>query len=182
MEEEAAQPLSASAQARLRRWALRSAADYLSKHSSSVENLRAVMLRRAKRRHPELSPPDAAQLVEDAVVFCQTHTLVDDAAYAEIKVRSGVRKGHSRRRIAQTLAQKGVEREAADAALEGADDPVAALALARRRRIGPWRREEADPDRFRKEMALMGRNGFAGEIVSRVLRMDLEEAEDLLAG
>lgn len=166
---------------RMRQWARRSAADYLSKHASSVENLRKVMLRRVGRRHPELGRDGAARLAEAAVSFCQGHAFVDDASYAELKVRSGVRKGHSRRRIAAGLAVKGVGRETSDAALQGADDLAAAAALARRKRIGPWRKAEPDSEARRKEMGAFGRNGFGGDTASKIMGMTVEEAEAAIA-
>lgn len=167
--------------ARMRRWALRSAADYLGRHTSSVENLRRLMLRRAARRHPEIGKPGAAALAAHAVAFCREHALVDDIAYAEAKVRGGIRKGHSRRRIALALGAKGVGRDAADEALEGADDRAAAAALARRRRIGPWRRQALDAEARRREAGIFGRNGFGGDTAAAVMAMTVEEAEEALA-
>jgi regulatory protein len=167
----------AAVTARMRQWARRSAADYLGKHSSSAENLRRVMLRRAERRHPGIGERGAQTLAAEAVAFCREHAFVDDTSYAAMKVRSGVRKGHSRRRIALTLGLKGVDRETAGEALAGADDLAAAAALARRRRIGPWRKTPLDADGRRREAASFGRNGFSGDTAAAVMAMTLEEAE-----
>ncbi|MCO6050965.1 recombination regulator RecX [Mesorhizobium sp. RP14(2022)] len=171
---------AAAITARMRQWARRSAMDYLSKHASSSENLRKVMQRRALRRFPEAGPEGAALLAQEALDFCREHAFVDDQAYAEMKVRSGVRKGHSQRRIALTLATKGVEREVSHEALKASDDLAAAAALARRRRMGPWRRNELDPESRRKEMAAFARNGFSGDVAFRVMDMSIEEAEDAI--
>lgn len=173
-------PSPAAVTERMRQWARRSAADYLSKHASSVENLRKVMQRRAARRHPELGRDAAALLAAEAVGFCRGHAFVDDASYAEMKVRSGLRKGHSRQRIAAGLAVKGVGRETSEAALEGADDLAAAAAFARRKRIGPWRKASPDPDARRREAAAFGRNGFGGDAASGIMRMTVEEAEAVI--
>lgn len=172
---------AAEVTARMRQWALRSAADYLGRHSSSVENLRQVMLRRAGRRHPEIGKAGAAVLAAHAVDFCRGHALVDDGTYAEAKVRGGMRKGHSRRRIALTLSAKGVGRDTAEEALAAADDLAAAAALARRRRIGPWRKAALDADIRRREAGILGRGGFGGDTASVVLAMTIEEAEEALA-
>ncbi len=165
---------------RMRQWARRSAADYLSKQASSVENLRRLIVRRARRRFPETGREGAAVLADEAVSFCREHAFVDDASYAEMKVRSGMRKGHSRRRIAATLAVKGVGREISDDALSSADDLAAAAALARRKRIGPWRKEPLDLDGRRREMGAFGRNGFGGDTASRIMGMTIEEAEEAI--
>lgn len=171
---------AAAVTARMRQWARNSAADYLSKHASSVENLRKVMLRRAGRKHPDVGKDGAAALADEAVSFCRELGFVNDAAYAEAKVRSGVRKGHSRRRIALTLAQKGVGREVSQEAAAGANDLAAAAAYARRRKMGPWRRGPLDADAWKREAGAFGRNGFSGETAQTVMRMSLEEAEDAI--
>ncbi|HEV7253723.1 MAG TPA: RecX family transcriptional regulator [Mesorhizobium sp.] len=165
---------------RMRQWARKSAADYLSKHSSSVANLRKVMLRRAGRKHPDVGKAGAAQLAEEAVAFCRELGFVDDGAYAEAKVRSGVRKGHSRRRITVTLAQKGIDREISAEALGSTDDLAAAAAYARRKKIGPWRKAPLDAEAWKKEAAAFGRNGFSGETAREIMRMSAEEAEDAI--
>src|SRR5271165_3502973 len=66
---------------------------------------------------------------------------VSDRAFAESRTRSLMRGGRSRRAVAANLAAKGVGVETARAALaaEETDELTAALVLARRRRIGPFR-------------------------------------------
>ena len=80
------------------------------------------------------------------------------------------RTGRSRRAIGAHLAAKGVPAETARAALP--DDPEAeldaALAYARRRRIGPFRAAEADADAWRREAAALARAGFARSGTARV--------------
>lgn len=164
---------------RMRQWAHRSAADYLGKHASSVGNLHKVIVRRAARRHPEIGRSGALVLADEAVAFCREHAFVDDAAYAAMKVRSGMRKGFSRRRIGAGLAAKGIDGETASEALAGSDDLAAALAFARRRRMGPWRKTGPALETRQKEAGAFGRNGFSGDIAFKVLNLTLDEAEEL---
>jgi regulatory protein len=102
---------------------------------------------------------------------------VSDAAFAESRTRSLVRGGRSRRAVAAHLAAKGVGAETAKAALEAeeTDELAAALVLARRRRIGPFR--QGDGDR-RRELAMLARAGFTQAVASEALRMPREEAEE----
>lgn len=160
-------------------WARRSAADYVGKYATSLANLEKVMARRARRRYPDMEAGAALEIARSTARFFADNALVDDAAFAETKARAGMRKGHSKRRIAMGLAAKGVEAETIGTALAEADDLPAALNFARRRRIGPWRNVEADPDRLRKEAASLARNGFSGEIVRKVVGMDLDAVEEL---
>ena len=81
-------------------------------------------------------------------------------------------------RIAAGLVAKGVEAETAAEALSGADDMAAALAFARRRRIGPWRRGEDNRETRDREGAALARSGFSYEISRRIVSMSLDEAEE----
>ena len=104
---------------------------------------------------------------------------VSDRAFAESRTRSLVRGGRSRRAVAAHLAAKGVGAETARAALEAeeTDELAAALVLARRRRIGPFR--EGDGDR-RRELAMLARAGFSQAVASAALRMPREDAEAMV--
>lgn len=163
---------------RNRTWAKRSAVHYLGSYSSSVDNLRKTLARRAANRFEDISEDEIAELAEGAVRFCVENGFLDDAAYAETKVASGLRRGHSRRRIAAMLAGKGVDKETANAALEEADDMAAAVAFARKRRLGPWRTGELDAKLRQKEAAAFGRNGFSADVSLKVIRMTVEDAEE----
>lgn len=103
---------------------------------------------------------------------------VDDTAFAASRARRLARTGRSRRAIGAHLAAKGVPAETARAVLP--DDPEAeldaALAYARRRRIGPFRATEVDAEARRREAAALARAGFMLEVAQRALRMGAEEA------
>jgi regulatory protein len=104
---------------------------------------------------------------------------VSDATFAASRTRSLVRGGRSRRAVAAHLAAKGVRAEMAHAALEAeeTDELAAALVLARRRRIGPFR--VGDGDRLR-ELAMLARAGFSQAVASEALRMPREDAEEVV--
>jgi regulatory protein len=104
---------------------------------------------------------------------------VNDRTFAESRTRSLVRGGRSRRAVAATLAAKGVNTETARAALdaEETDELTAALLLARRRRIGPFRTGNGDP---RRELAMLARAGFTQAVASAALRMPHDEAEEIV--
>jgi regulatory protein len=168
----------------LEEWALA----YLARYASSTANLRRVLMRRARRRlgaeRDRVSAADA--LIEALVTRYRDAQLVDDAAYATARTRRDLAQGHSLRRIAAGLAAKGVGATEAAAAIgalrEGAADPdlVAAVAFARRRRLGPFRAQKRDQDR---ELAAFARAGFARHTAEVVLACaDAEAAAALLAG
>jgi len=184
----------------LEKWALA----YLERYASSAENLRRVLQRRVRRRARGDGTADGARdgeavraagaLIDALVARYRASGLIDDAAYAAGRARSGLARGRSLRRIAAGLAAKGVGTEdsaAAVAALseDGADPELAAAcAYARRRRLGPFRRgpfEEGEggaADR-RRELAAFARAGFGRRAAEAVLACADEAAvAALLAG
>jgi regulatory protein len=75
---------------------------------------------------------------------------------------------------------KGVSEDAIDAALESVfekeidPDRRAAIAYARRRRIGPWRKDNRDTFQER-DLAALGRQGFAYGIARWIVEADSSE-------
>ncbi len=107
---------------------------------------------------------------------------VNDAAFAASRARSLGRAGRSRLAVAAHLAAHGIDKAIAQAALP--DDPAAernaAVLLARRRRIGPFRRVPADPELRRRELGMLARAGFPQPVAEAVLDMPPDEAEALV--
>ncbi|MBN8875390.1 MAG: RecX family transcriptional regulator [Rhodospirillales bacterium] len=162
---------------------------HLARYATTEANLRRVLFRRIDRwsRAAEGEPEAiadavrAARAAADRVVGRLVSAgAVSDAAFAESRARSLVRAGRSRRAIAATLAAKGVPSELAQAAAP--DDPEAelgaALTLARRRRLGPFRTGEADLAQRQKELAILARAGFSQDVARRALAMEAAEAEE----
>jgi regulatory protein len=143
---------------------------YLGRYASSVENLRRVLARKT----------DDRAAIEAVVAKCVRLGLVDDRSYAAGRSASLARAGGSRRAIADRLRAKGVDAETIRDALAGASDLAAACALARRRRLGPYR-PPAQRQAFReRDLAAFARAGFALEIARQVLACaDPDEAEAL---
>ncbi|KIL98210.1 Regulatory protein recX [Paramagnetospirillum magnetotacticum MS-1] len=152
---------------------------YLERYSSSRANLRRVLMRKVDRSlaHWGGERDEAMSLVEAVIGKLAGLGYLDDAAYAEIKVRGLRRKGASTRLICATLAAKGVEAETTAAALSEQDGDAemnAALTLARRRRIGPFRAQDKRAEFRAKDLATLGRAGFSWEIARAVVESDPE--------
>jgi regulatory protein len=163
----------------LERWAL----GYLGRYASSAENLRRVLMRRARRLSPEAVLP-AKPLIEGLVIRYRQSGLLDDAAYAAGRTQSLHRHGDSLKSIRARLMAKGVPAGVvADAVSDLRDttpdpDLAAACAFARRRRLGPFRRAAADPAR---ELGAFARAGFGRRVAHAVLACADEEAVAALA-
>lgn len=156
----------------------RSALHYLERYATSARNLTRMLMRRVDRscRHHGEEPERYAGLVDDLVARYVASGLLDDGRYAQAKAATLRRRGASGRAIAAKLIAKGVPREAVAPALEATevDDAAAARNLARRKRIGPFRRGERAPFRD-KDMQAMARAGFSYEIVRALI--DAEDGE-----
>ncbi|MCP5367580.1 MAG: RecX family transcriptional regulator [Hyphomicrobiales bacterium] len=156
---------------------------YLERYASSAENLRRVLMRRvaASARLHGTDAREATDWVEDLVARYLAAGLLDDRAFAEARVRTLRGRGESARLIRARLAQKGVAEDDVAAALAAVDgdldqgsDPewAAALALARRRRLGPFR-AAGDRDAHReRDLAALARAGFSYDTARRVVESD----------
>ena len=162
-----------------------SALYYLQRFASSAENLRRVLERRVERSARQHGTDRAAgrALVDALVQRLQAAGLLDDRGYAEAKAASLHRRGASLGIIRRKLTAKGVAAEhaaSATAALAetiAEPDLAAAIALARRRRLGPWR-VAGDRGAWRlKDLAVLGRAGFDYATARRVI--DAADAEAL---
>jgi regulatory protein len=168
--------------------------DYATRYGGTTAAMARILDRRIHRwekamlgtgeAEPGVIAAEAAALKEAAarvVASLAAIGAVDDAAFAESRARRLRRSGRSRRAVLAHLGAKGVGASLAGAAVP--EDEVAefaaALAFARRRRVGPFAREGEPENRVRALMAF-GRAGFSGATARRALDCGAEEAERIL--
>ncbi|WP_431323668.1 recombination regulator RecX [Rhizobium sp. YTU87027] len=166
--------------ARMLSWARNSTIYRLERQMLTERQLSDAIVRKAKQKFEDITEGQLKAVADQAVAFAYDHGGLNDTTYAEVSTRSGVRNGRSKRRIAQKLSQKGVDREVIATALDEADDLLAAVFFARKRAFGPFRRGDGDRERVTKEMAAFARSGFSFDIGKTVLGMSRVEAEDVL--
>lgn len=147
-----------------REWMFRAAAYYLERYASTTANLRRVLERKVMRRCRERGedPSVHADLITQTVDSFVELKLLDDRQFAEGRLATLRRRGASKRQTAMKLSEKGVDRDTIAAVMEAdtTDEPAAARALAKRRRLGPHRLRERAERRDRDVAALM-RAGFS---------------------
>ncbi|MGP1394440.1 MAG: regulatory protein RecX [Inquilinaceae bacterium] len=157
---------------------------YLQRYASSAENLRQVLMRRveASARIHDTDRDEGAAAVADIVRRFTASGLLDDARYAQAQTASLARRGRSSRLIRATLTDKGVAAGLIDDALaalaeeQGDPDLAAAMALARRRRLGPYRDAAARAERRDRDLAALARGGFSFAVARRVIDAASPEA------
>lgn len=164
-----------------------SALYYLQRYASSSAHLRRLLLAKVARsaRAHDTDPEDGAEAVEALIAELFGAGLLDDARYATERARILHRRGASARAVRAGLVNKGIEADDIERALadlrEEAAEPelAAALAYARRRRLGPYREAGARAERREKDLAALGRRGFSYDLARRVIETnDLAELED----
>jgi regulatory protein len=153
---------------------------YLERFAASTQMVRRVLQRRVERaaRAGVAEREPALAAVERVVARLGAAGLLDDQAFAAARVQTLHRRGASTRAIRARLAAQGLADDAIADALgtrhDGDADPelAAALRLARRRRIGPFRTGERAAYRLR-DLGVLARAGFAADVARRVI-----DAED----
>jgi len=84
------------------------------------------------------------------------------------------------------LFQKGLGGDDIDSAIRALEDEfedaefIAAAALARRRRLGPYRNDEVRKELYEKDLAALARAGFSYDIAKQVV--ETETVDELEAG
>ena len=156
------------------------AAFYLERYASSAEGLRRVLRRRVRKAEMLDAPvmENVEQAIEVVVQKFVTAGLLDDKAFAQTKARSLHRRGASNRLTRQRLQAAGVDQDTVNHAMASLDDELgadpasrelkAAAAFARRRRLGPYRTMDREPNRLR-DLAALARAGFAYDLARKVI-------------
>lgn len=152
---------------------------YVARFAVSAAKLESYLKRKLRERgwDGEGDPPVAAIVSR----FVDAR-YVDDAAYARMKAGSLRRRGYGERRVSQALDAAGIDGELREEVRAGeGGQRRAALALARRRRFGPWG-AGADPAAREKQLAAMLRAGHRLDIARHVVHAaDCESVESWAA-
>jgi regulatory protein len=147
------------------------ALNVLDTRARSVVELRRALIRKG----------EPAADVDAAIERLRGNGLLDDANYARQLTRSkALTAGHSRRRIGQELAKRGVERSVADAAIadvfeDEAVDEAAAIERVAMKKLRTLATVDADVRR-RRLYAFLGRRGYGHDEIQRAMRRVLNDS------
>ena len=155
-------PLDAAA---LERLALR----YVERFATTRGRLTDYLQRKVRERGWEGAPADPKGVAERMAAL----GYVDDRAYAEARATAMTRRGLGARRIAGAFRQAGIEEADAEAVAPAIAESAseAALAFARRRRIGPWGRDAPDRLTAERQIAAMLRAGHRFDLARRIVAL-----------
>jgi regulatory protein len=157
------------------------AAFYLERYPATADGLRRVLARRIRRAEMAEAPimDNVEQAIDAIVERFVASGVIDDAAFAQTKARALHRRGTSTRMTRQKLSLAGVDRDTFDKAMIALDEELAtdpesrerraAIALARRRRLGPFRPSEQRKEYRLRDLAALARAGFGGAVARTVI-------------
>jgi regulatory protein len=157
------------------------ALDYLARFATTRKRVQDMLTRRIRRSahfHGD-DPAEMLAAIPAVIEKLERNRFLDDQAFAGMKAASLTRRGTSRKQIGAKLAQLGINQDMQGAAMEGLaaefgdTEEAAAIAYAKRRRLGRYRaRHIAGEQRLvqaRRDLSAMARAGFSFALAKRVL-------------
>ena len=166
-------PLDHSA---LERLALR----YVERFATTRGRLTDYLKRKIRERGWEGEPVEPGDVAERMAAL----GYIDDRAWGEARASAMARRGLGARRVAGALRQAGVEGDDAKAIAPGIEERAmdAAIAFARRRRIGPFADAVGDRPTREKHVAAMLRGGHSFALARAIAAMNPGDDPADLAG
>lgn len=167
----------------------RAAIDYLARYAASRQGVARILERRIARaqRRGAIDAETARATARTVIEGLAARGLLDDGRFAEGRARSLLGRGRSTAAIRAALRDKGVDAADTERALatltDETPDPelAAAIALARRRRLGPFAPPAVRHARRDKDLGVMARAGFPRAVACRVIDAPDIPALDRLA-
>jgi regulatory protein len=165
---------------------------YLERYPATAEGLRRMLDRRVAKAKRLDAPimDDVDRTIAAIVQKFVDAGMINDKAFAQTKARSLHRRGTSGRLTRQRLKIAGVDAETVDKAMVALGDEIgadpkqrewqAAVAHARRKRLGPFRAAKDRTQRRQRDLAAMARGGFAYDLAKKVI--DAKDADALDEG
>ncbi len=139
---------------------------YVARFATSAAKLQQYLARKLRERGWDGPGPADPGAIAERLVACG---YIDDEAFARAKSGGLLRRGYGPRRVAQALGAAGIAEEIREEVKAGdAEERRAALALASRRRFGPWG-DKPEREARQKQLAAMLRAGHGFDAARAVI-------------
>lgn len=147
------------------------ALSYVSRYATTQARLVRYLERKIDERgwnHPSAPP------IADIVARCCSLGYVNDESFAMARASALRRRGYGERRIKMALFATGIDASLAEQVSQDDEDSAyqAALAYARRKRIGPFATTPVPSEKKPKLIAAMLRAGHSFELARTILAFD----------
>ena len=153
---------------------------YVARFATSAAKVEQYLVRKLRERGWEGDRPAEPKAIVERFVELG---YIDDEAWARARSGGLLRRGYGARRVEQTLGAAGIAEDVrAEVRAGEAEQRRAAIALASRRRFGPWGDGAADRDARQKQIAAMLRAGHGFDAARAVVEAaSVVEAESWAA-
>ena len=168
------------------KWLHRQAVTYIERYQGSEKRIRQILWKRVRRAQSFHGGEDAeaSSMIHEVIAQLRAEGRIHDTRFATDWAISLQNRGSSSRMIRSKLQQKGLGQQAIEEALHvlsqsgEAWEEEAAMAYARRRRLGPFRVPYDDSwERRQKDLASMARAGFGFGLAKKILSTPSRDAD-----
>ncbi len=152
---------------------------YLKRFETSQANLKAVLKRRIDDyayHNKDFNKAEAYAWADKIIADFVRLRYVDDARFAEIKIRDYINAGKSPRYILGKLKEKGIDETLAEQILaeQEINPEAAAMKLAKKKKLGPYNPDEnSRKEKYSKDLAVLVRAGFDYDIAVKILKSEV---------
>lgn len=159
---------------------------YVARFSCTTDKVRRYLLKKMQEAiaAEEARPVDVKPWIDNVLASLTRVGALNDNRYAENRALTLHRRGRAGRVIKMDLNRQGAPPEAIDHALDTLEadvpdaDLVAAVRLARKRRLGPFADPATRREKREKHLATLARSGFRFDLARRII--DTVDVDDLL--
>ena len=155
---------------------------YIERYAPSKQQVRTYLLKKYLKANLEnVKKQDITDLIDIVLQDLEKSKFINDKFYSESKSRSLIQKGSSVNKIRNYLVTKGINdryiKETIDKIKEDNVDQdfFSGIKICKKKRIGPARVEDNRVLFYKKDIALLARNGFDFETSKRI--MDIDQAD-----
>lgn len=151
---------------------------YLKRYETSIANMRRVLKKRVNDyayQNKDFDKSEAYAWIEEILSDFQGYGYINDERFAEMRIRDYIAAGKSVRYIQGKLREKGIDEQTVNHLMseQEYDEFEVALKLAKKKRIGPFRSDDARRWEFRqKDMAVLARAGFSYDTAEKICSME----------
>ena len=155
---------------------------YIERFAPSKQQLRTYLLKKYLKANLEnIKKQDITDLIDVVLQDLEKTKFINDKFYYESKSISLIQRGSSVNKIRNYLMTKGINdryiKETIDKIKEDNSDQdfFSGIKICKKKRIGPARVEDNRVLFYKKDIALLARNGFDFETSKRI--MDIDQAD-----
>ena len=159
---------------------------YIEKYAPSKQQLRTYLLKKyLKFGAVGIKKNEIKDLIDVVLSDLENSKYLNDKFYSNSKAKNLIQRGSSINKIRNYLMSKGLNQKFVKETLDKIKDEnedqdfFSALKVCKKRRIGPSRIEDNRPLFYKKDIAVLARNGFDFDTSKRVMDLSKEEYEKI---